>query len=553
MLLDSEEPKIVKAQECIKDPRKKIVKMEIRNLESSLGESDIFLNVSVGEEAPAVLKERRNNENNNEFINYIRNNYPQDLSGKLKRNFYGEILEIDHIQVFDGNLKYFFFDIDKLKATLNSMFDKTIDQKPFLLDSKNKDLKNYSDEFQLDEYKENELSFGESLYENVYYLFKKDQREIDTQNKIKAKKLAFLKSQLQSLIKWRNGGQVFFITLNKDLKDKKGFCGISFPILKEIYYEIENMKSSSDEQFINLLYEKTKSLLNKIKNDKENSMTNKIIFIMYLIHYANKKLLLLENLIHNMPNGILNKIYNLRKFINETIIHYGFESQTNQKYFFDIEFSRFKIIKDTLYEKEIFLEKGINLNNFLSRLIDDFNYNSSQLLSIEENDNAQREENVPFVRKYLKILEKQENLKNEIQIKIDDMKKNKTKDWVNVGKSGFKLIFDFTRPRKGIFEFFGKKPDESIINAENSLIENACISKQNIDIDNREISKLEKIIENIDANKKIIVKLIKEYDLKTQIENIEKENKNMSGIIINLKIIDKEDPLRDKFTVSAIY
>ena len=553
MLLDSEEPKIVKAQECIKDPRKKIVKMEIRNLESSLGESDIFLNVSVGEEAPAVLKERRNNENNNEFINYIRNNYPQDLSGKLKRNFYGEILEIDHIQVFDGNLKYFFFDIDKLKATLNSMFDKTIDQNPFLFDSINKDLKNYSDEFQLDEYKENELSFGESLYENVYYLFKKDQREIDTQNKIKAKKLAFLKSQLQSLIKWRNGGQVFFITLNKDLKDKKGFCGISFPILKEIYYEIENMKSSSDEQFINLLYEKTKSLLNKIKNDKENSMTNKIIFIMFLIHYANKKLLLLENLIHNMPNGILNKIYNLRKFINETIIHYGFESQTNQKYFFDIEFSRFKIIKDTLYEKEIFLEKGINLNNFLSRLTDDFNYNSSQLLSIEENDNAQREENVPFVRKYLKILEKQENLKNEIQIKIDDMKKNKTKDWVNVGKSGFKLIFDFTRPRKGIFEFFGKKPDESIINAENSLIENACISKQNIDIDNREISKLEKIIENIDANKKIIVKLIKEYDLKTQIENIEKENKNMSGIIINLKIMDKEDPLRDKFTVSAIY
>ena len=133
------------------------------------------------------------------------------------------------------------------------------------------------------------------------------------------------------------------------------------------------------------------------------------------------------------------------------------------------------------------------------------------------------------------------------------MKKQKTKDWGAVGKSAFKLVFDFTRPRKGIFEFFGKKPDESIIIAENSLIEDACISKQNIDIDNREISKLEKIMENIEANKKMIVKLIKEYDLKTQIENIEKENKNMSGIIINLKINDKEDPLKDKFTVSAVY
>ena len=540
------------SHKCIKFLKKKIVKMEIRNLESSLGKSDIFLDVSVDEEAPAVLKERRNNVNNNEFINYIRNNYPQDLSGKLIRNFYGESIGIDHIQVFCGKLRYFFFDIDKLRTTLNSMFDKTIEQNPFFFESIKEDLKNYSNEFQYDEFKEKELNFGESLYKNVYYLFKKEQMEIDTQNKIKAQKLALLKSQLECLIKLRDGGDVFYITLNKDLKDK-GFTAYPNPILKEIYYEIGNMISSSDEQFINLLYEKTKSLLNKIKNDNENSMTKKIIFTMYLIHYANKKLLLLEDLIHNMPNGILNKIYNLRKFINETIIHYGFESQTNQKYFFDIEFSRFKIIKDTLYEKEIFLEKGINLNNFLSRLTDDFNYNSSQLLTIEENDNAQREENLPFLRKYLKILEKQENLKNEIQIKIDDMKKQKTKDWGSVGKSAFKLVFDFTRPRKGIFEFFGKKPDESIINAENSLIEDACISKQNIDIDNREISKLEKIMENIEANKKMIVKLIKEYDLKTQIENIEKENKNMSGIIINLKINDKEDPLKDKFTVSAVY
>ena len=525
--------------------------MEISNLESSLGKSDIFLNVSADEEAPAVLRERRNNVSNNEFINYIRNNYPQDLSGKLKRTFYGETIDIDLIQVFDGKLRYFIFDIDKLSATLNSMFDKTIAQNPFFFESIKKELKNYSEEFQYDEFKEKELNFGESLYKNVYYLFKKEQSEIDTQNKNKAQKLAYLRSQLKSLIQLRDAGEVFLLTLNKDLNDK-GLSAYPSPILKEIYNEIEKMRSSSDEQFINLLYEKTKSLLNKIKNDKENSMTNKIIFTMYLIHHANKNLLLLENLIHNMPNGILNKIYNLRKFINETIIHYGFESQTNQKYFFDIEFSRFKIIKDTLQEKEIFLEKGIMLNDFLSRLTDDFNYNVTQLLSIEENDNAQSEENLSFLRKYLKILEKQENLKNENQLKIDDMKKQKTKEWGTVGKTAFKLVFDFTRPRRGLFEFFGKKPDESIINAENSLIENACISKQNIEIENREISKLEKIMENIDVNKKDIVKLIKEYDLKTQIENIIKENKNMSGIIINLKINDKEDPLRDKFTVYAV-
>ena len=115
--------------------------MEISNLESSLGKSDIFLNVSADGEAPAVLRERRNNVSNNEFINYIRNNYPQDLSGKLKRNFFDDPIDIDHIQVFDGKLRYFFFDFDKLRATLNSMFDKTIAQNPFFFRVNKKRIK----------------------------------------------------------------------------------------------------------------------------------------------------------------------------------------------------------------------------------------------------------------------------------------------------------------------------------------------------------------------------------------------------------------------------
>ena len=90
------------------------------------------------------------------------------------------------------------------------------------------------------------------------------------------------------------------------------------------------------------------------------------------------------------------------------------------------------------------------------------------------------------------------------------------------------------------------------------MIENACVSKQNGEIANREILKLEKLLKNIEVNKEIIVKIIKECDLKTQIENIIKENeiknknKNIIGIIINLKINDKEDRLRDKYTVSFV-
>ena len=258
---------------------------------------------------------------------------------------------------------------------------------------------------------------------------------------------------------------------------------------------------------------------------------------------------------HNMPDDILYKIYNFRKIINDRIISFGFERQTNQNYFFDIEFSKFKIIKETFSEKEIFLVKGKNLNDFLDKLNNDFNSNTTEiLLSFDENVNAEREENLSFIKKYLKNIEKQDNLKDEIQKKIDELKKQKTKDYINVGKVGFKIIFDYTRPRKGLFEFFGKKPDENVIKEENSLIENACISKQNSEIANREIIKLEKLLKNIEINKEIIVKIIKECDLKTQIENIikENENKNIIGIIINLKINDKEDILRDKYTVSVV-
>jgi len=529
--------------------------MEAKNLETLLDKSDIFLNVNKDEKAPAVLKERINNENKIEFINNIRNNYPQNLYGKLKRNFYDEVIEIDLMQIFDGKERYFFFDIDKVNKIFNSMFDKIIEKNPFLFESIKEDLKNYSNEFQIDIYKEKELNIAESVYKSIYYFFKSEQKELDAQNRNKGKKLAYLISQLKYIISLRNSGEVFILTLSADLKDK-GFCVYNnFPILKEIHEEIENMRSSNDEEYINLLYEKDKNLLNKIENDKENSNTNKIIFKMFLTYYSNKKLLLLEDIMHNMPNDILYKIYNFRKNINDRIISFGFESQTNQNYFFDIEFSKFKIIRETLSEKEIFLEKGKNLKDFLNKLSNDFNNNTTQiLLSIDENDNAEREENLSFIKKYLKNIEKQDNLKDEIQEKIDELKKQKTKNYINVGKVGFKFIFDYTRPRKGVFEFFGKKPDENIIKEENTLIENACISKQNSEIAHREILKLEKLIKNIEVNKEIIVKIIKECDLKTQIENIIKENENKSivGIIINLKINDKEDRLRDKYTFSVI-
>ena len=528
--------------------------MEINNLESSLDISNIFLNGCMNGKAPGAFGERINNVNKVEFMNYIRNNYPQNLYGKLKRNFYDEVIEIDLMQTFDGKERYFFFDIEKTKKAFNSMFDKIIEQNPFFFESVKEDLINYSNELQIENYKEKELSITESVYESVYYFFKSEQNKVDIQNRTKVKKLAFLKSQLESIINLKNAGYIFILSLSEDLKDGK-FQVYKLGLLKDIYEEIENMRSSSDEECINLLYEKDKSLLNRIENDKDISNTEKIILKMYLTYCSNKKLLLLEDLIQNISNDILNKIYNFRKIINQRIISFGFERRINQNLFFDIEFSKLKIIKDTLLEKEIFLEKGKNLNDFLDKLNYELDNNTTQILiSIDDNDNAGREEYLSFIKKYFKNIEKQDNLKDEIQKKIDELKKQKTKSSIDIGKAGFKLIFDFSRPRKGIFEFFGKKPDERIIREENSLIENACFSKQNVEIVNREISKLEKLIKDIDVNKEIIVKIIKECDLKTKIENIikENENKNIIGIIINLKINDKEDRLRDKYTVYAV-
>ena len=146
-------------------------------------------------------------------------------------------------------------------------------------------------------------------------------------------------------------------------------------------------------------------------------------------------------------------------------------------------------------------------------------------------------------------MENQDTLKDEIQKKIDEFKNKKYKNIINIGKNGISFFFGH---RKGLFEFFGKKVDERVIKEENAIFENAMESKQNIEIENREISKLEKIIENVEVNKVFIIKLIKEYDLKTQIEKIIEENKNLKGIIINQKINDKENKLRDKYTVLVV-
>ena len=225
--------------------------MEAKNLETLLDKSNIFLNDNIDEKAPAVLKEGINNENKIEFINNIRNNYPQNLYGKLKRNFYDEVIEIDLMQNFDGKERYFFFDIDKVNKVFNSMFDKIIEKNPFLFESIKEDLKNYSNEFQIDIYKEKELNIAESVYKSIYYFFKSEQKEIDVQNRNKGKKLAYLISQLKYIISLKNSGEVFILTLSADLKDK-GFCVYNnFPIIKEIHDEIENMRSSNDEEYIN--------------------------------------------------------------------------------------------------------------------------------------------------------------------------------------------------------------------------------------------------------------------------------------------------------------
>ena len=525
----------------------KIVKleMEIQEKDSQIEKPNIFSN-----ENDESSEELKDNLKNSEYIlSYLRNNYPENILGKLKYNFFDEIIEPDFLLDFDGTERYFFCDLDKLENRFNFMFDKTIEQNPFLFESIKEDLINYSKEFQIDIYQEKNLGTLENIYQSIYYIFKSEQSDKDINNRNKAKKIAYLLTQIKYLKNLKNIKLGFIPTLRRDLKDK-GFNVYNFPILEEINSEIENMRSSNDEEYINLLEKKTKDFLSKINSDKNNNDNHKLIFTMYLIYYVNKKLLEKEQLIYNMPFELLSKMYNFRKFINNKIIQYGFKSETNKKFFFDIEISRFKIIRDTNEEKEIFLENGKNLNDFFLKLLDDFNYNIKQILSFDEKDstNQEKEENLSFFKKYIKNFEKQDDLLNECQKKIDELEKQKVKNAFNAGKSVFQLTFF---KRKGIFEFFGKKPVDKKIQEENSLAQNAVLSAQDIKIKEREIEKLKKIIKNIEINKDVIIKLIKEYDLKTQIENI-MENKNFIGVFINQKINDVEDHFRDKYTVSYI-
>ena len=520
--------------------------MEIRERDSLKNKkSNIFPNEN--DESSEELKD--NLQNNEYTLNYLRNNYPENILGKLKYNFFDDVIEPDFLLDFDGCERYFFCDLDKLENQFNSMFDKTMEQNPFLFESIKEDLINYSKEFQIDIYQEKNLGTLENIYKNIYYIFSSEKNDKDINNRNNAKRVAYLLTQIKYLKELKNIKLGFISSLRRDLKEK-GFKAYNFTFLKEIISEIENMRSSNEEEYINLLENKTNDILSKINLDKNNSEKHKLIFTIFLIYHVNKKLLDKEESIYTIPFELLKKMYKFRQFINNKIIQYGFKSETNKKFFFDIEFSRFKIIRDTNEEKEIFLENGKILNDFFLKLLDDFNYNIKQILSFDEKDsnNEEKEENLSFFRKYLKNFEKQDDLLNECQRKIDELEKQKIKNAFNAGKSIFQVTFV---KRKGFFEFFGKKPDDKEIQEENSLVQNAVLSSKDIKIMDREIEKLKKIIKNVEINKEVIIKLIKEYDLKTQIETIMK-NRNFIGVFINQKINDIEDHFRDKYTVCYI-
>ena len=180
------------------------------------------------------------------------------------------------------------------------MFDKAIEQNPFLFESIKEDLINYSKEFQIDIYQEKNLGTLENIYQSIYYIFKSEQSDKDINNRNKAKKIAYLLTQIKYLKNLKNIKLGFIPTLRRDLKDK-GFNVYNFPILEEINSEIVNMRSSNDEEYINLLEKKTNDFLSKINSDKNNNDNHKLIFTMYLIYYVNKKLLEKEQLIYNMP------------------------------------------------------------------------------------------------------------------------------------------------------------------------------------------------------------------------------------------------------------
>lgn len=497
-------------------------------------------------------------ENKESQRKFLLDNYPTNICGELECNFLeDEIIEPDIlIEDENGNNKYVFFNLNKLKNKLESIYNNSLKKNPFIYDNIKEDIENFYKISRTDEFKERELGIFEKIGRFFYYWG--NSKILDKKNKIKAKKSGLYLSNLNNYLKNPDKKNLSIVaTLDQDLKTNINLEEI--PNLDKIFNDIEEIRDSDIYEFISKLDKKTKELLKDIENSKE---LEKIISIQinYLIYRLDEKLIKKEELKKSIPYESLKIMFDLRSLINKKVIEYGIKREKKKKLFFGKEFKNIKIIRDTINEKKIFLDSG-NLDKFLLDLEKEIRTDSNLiLLNIkgEKTSEEKESENQNFIENLLNKIDKLDDLDKQCDLEINKLTKSEFDNIVDTGVGIESLVENSIQPKININDENDKNEKESK-NGEKKEIIVSSLKKTGtsiIDIKkNREdIKKYEKIKKNLNIKKEIITNLFNEYKLKREInDSIKNGSGEILGIIINQEIKDPSDHKLDKFTCDKVY
>ena len=491
--------------------------------------------------------QKTNNSNNSELFQNKKpdNSFTDNLLGKSSYQLIkGLILKPDLI--IDEN--HYYFCPEKTKSDLEKEFLNDLNSYPYMFKPIKNDLVNYTKKKQTKEFKK-KLGFFTSFFREIYFLFNKEELNKEIYNK--AKKLAFLISQLNEVTK--KSKKIVIFKANEAQFDLDNNYFDNSPIIQSINQDFNldsKLINTIDDNYISILYAKMNELKKMIFNNCQNNNNDNeiIVFINYLIIKVNK---ILTDIVNSYESQSLksetkNILKNMRNNINYLAIKYNFKKEYNKKFFYDIEFDVIKIIKDNENEREAFIENGRNLDQFILLFKEEKDFLDKKVIPVvddDDNNENTKKDNNDFIKKCNSNIKKLIEMKNEKHENINDLKTNN----INKGIDNIKNISVKIKNNNNNSE---NKDDNKDGKNSNNILNRSCTA---IDIGgdiikgiNEYKSISDKIsiknlsIEGINEQINDWCKLKRIHQLLNDIDIKKKENKNFAGLLITQKIKKKD-------------
>ena len=432
--------------------------------------------------------------------------------------------------IIDG--KNYFFSPEQVKIQLENLLTETLNKYPYMFEPIRADLIKYSKDFQTEEFKSN-IGFLLTLKREMYfYWYPKERNEKEW---IKAKKIAFLLSQLNSQ-KNKNNYNAYIAILHKI--DEK------FSFDNDKMFQMINMSLSfnsnyDDNVVIMELSNKMENIKQEIYKTREEKKIQ--IYINYLISIVERKI---SDILNSYKVNLLNEeakmtLYKIYDNINLLALRFNFPGLVQKKFFYDLEFDYIKIIKDNEKIKEALIENG-NLNSFIEAFQEEFECIKAFILPIDEDDDTEitYEDNNIFEKKCLLNIQKLNEKKYVKEDKINDIQNERL---IKSLESAKKIVSKNTDT--GDKTNTGNNTSDG--NNNNLLNKTIAISGEIANISNILTTASTKIkrlsTEEIKKQINYWKKLRNISLLLNKIKNIQNKAESFKGLIITQKFVDDDD------------